>query len=103
MKIEIIDLLSVLGVIFGWLLSELSKYFREIKGDKKLINIIIAELLFLRYEIYQFSSFARGAIDTYDRGRQLYGRLNKFQLLDGNKVNYINILYIAPQPKLRAS
>jgi len=65
---EIKDLLPLIGVIFGWVLSELSKYFRERGSDKKLINRIIAELLFLRYEISQFNSFAKGALEVYGSG-----------------------------------
>lgn len=66
---EVKDLLPVLGIILGWVLSELSKYFRESNVDRKLINRIVSELLFVRYETYQFIVFSKGAIEIHGYGQ----------------------------------
>lgn len=82
----------VVGALVGWVLNGVSKFNDGRKEDKKLLNRIIAELLFLKYEVNQQEGFIKGSIVLHgysweaekERQRMIEKNLGYLEVLDSD-------------------
>ena len=57
-------MLPLVGVVIGWVLTEISHYFQNRKQDKKIIREAIYSIIELKFRLEQMARLLRSAVES---------------------------------------
>jgi len=80
---EFKDWLPILGIAFGWILSQIASYYRDTREERKLLSVAMSTLLFVYFDRVRY--------------RQILKIMNKRL---GDKLEAISKLEITPEEKV---